>query len=42
MDYGKWKYLIYAVHYITAPFIWTYDKGEQIIKKIRGKQNVRK
>ena len=34
---GKWSYLIYAVYIITGPFIWTYDKGEKIVKTIKKK-----
>ena len=37
MDFGKWKYLIYAVYIVTGPFIWICDKGEQVIKKIKKK-----
>ena len=35
--FGKWGYLIFAVYVITAPFIWTYDKGEKVVKAIKNK-----
>lgn len=39
MNLGKWGYLIFAVYIVTAPFIWTYDKGEKIVKAVKKKFN---